>query len=169
MKTKGIYLVAAAALIISISAVNPTIAYFTDTTTAEARIPISIGDGKTEISEKVENMVKKITIKNTGDYDVFVRAKAIYPDSCTIELNATDGWSAGDDGYYYYSNPVTPDDSTATALNLHISRQISDDADIPNDFTVVIIQEATKALYDADGNPAPDWKAAVSNQINLSR
>ena len=160
MKTKWLYLVAAITLIISAVAVKPTMAYFTDTTKAEGSFQIKIGDGDPEIHEEVVEMTKKITIKNTGDYPIFVRAKAIYPDDCTITFEPTGGWSDGKDGYYYYKDPVGPKESTPadTPLTLKITRAETS----KGDFNVVIIQEATRVSYDEKGNV--DWSGAVQNQ-----
>lgn len=160
MKNKRIILVAAIALMICSVAVKPAMAYFTATTDVEGGFIVSIGDGIPEIKEKVEDMTKKITIKNVGDYSIFVRAKAIYPDDVNITFEATDGWSDGGDGYYYYRDPIAPGESTPeeTPLTLKITRE----EDATGNFNVIIVQEAVKVMYDKDGNV--DWKGAVSSQ-----
>ena len=160
MKTKWLFLAAAITLIISAVAVKPTMAYFTDTTKAEGGFQIKIGDGDPEIHEEVSGMTKKITIKNTGDYPIFVRAKAIYPDDCKVTFEPTGGWSDGGDGYYYYDNPVAPKESTPedTPLTLKISRAETS----TGDFNVIIVQEATRVSYDENGKV--DWDSAVKSQ-----
>lgn len=154
---KQFVLLAATLILISTVAVKPAIAYFTDTVTTEGKILLNLGDGKLDkMDDIVENMVKKISIKNTGDYEVFVRAKAIYPDSVSITLEDSGDWSPGNDGYYYYYDVVNPDDSTSQ-LKLKISN--SEYAD----FNVIIVQEATQVLYDENGNETADWDRAVSS------
>ncbi|QFJ53600.1 hypothetical protein [Pseudobutyrivibrio xylanivorans] len=156
MKRIGLSLVAAAAIVLSISAVRPAIAYFTDTVETSGKFDLKIGDGKPGIDEKVEGMTKSITIKNTGDYDIFVRAKAIAPETCTLTPQLAEGWSKGDGDFYYYSKPVSPGEATETELKIHIT------SNSDYDFNVVIVQEATKVLYDEAGNPSADWNAKIS-------
>ncbi len=164
MKTKLLFIIAAIALVISTVAVKPAMAFFTDTVTTSGGFKISVGDGTPEIDEKVEDLTKKITIKNTGDYPIFVRAKAIYPDNCTVTLTVTEGWSDGGDGYYYYANPIAPGESTPvdTPLTLAITRKVGD----TGTFNVIIVQEATKVAYDENGNVI--WDAVAISQSNYN-
>ena len=160
MKQKMLMIIAAAAITISCFAVQPTMAYFTASSSAEGMIELKLGDGKLDnIDEDVEAMVKKISISNTGDYDIFVRAKAIFPDSCTVTMETSEGWTAGQDGYYYYSDVVAPGDSTEK-LNLKIENEGA------GDFNVVIVQEACKVIYEEDGTAKADWTSAIKNTIN---
>ena len=163
MRRKWLILAAFAAVTLSIVAVTPSIAYFTDTVQTEGKIEVKLGDGKPEIDENVKNMTKYVTIKNTGDYDIFVRAKAIYPDTCTVTLENKAGWKSGNnDGYYYYDEPVAPGASTESELTLKIENSSE------LDFNVVIVQEATKVVYDEDGNPKPaDWTNPLTTQTEI--
>lgn len=159
MKVNRLILVAAAIALIGGLAVKPAIAYFTDTATVSKTIPISIGDVELpEMDDDVNHMIKTIAISNTGDYDIFVRAKALYPDTCIIEKQTSTNWSDLDGGYYYYSEILKPGEKTED-LNLKIDFDGS-----TSDFNVIIIQEATKVLYDEDGNAYADWDAAISNE-----
>ena len=163
MRRKWLILAAFAAVTLSIVAVTPSIAYFTDTVQTEGKIEVKLGDGKPEIDENVKNMTKYVTIKNTGDYDIFVRAKAIYPDTCTVTLENKAGWKSGNnDGYYYYDAPVAPGASTESELTLKIENSSE------LDFNVVIVQEATKVVYDENGNPKPaDWTNPLTTQTEI--
>lgn len=157
MKRKWLYLIAALAITLSITAVKPAMAYFTDTMTAEGIIPIKITDGKTKIKETVSEMTKHVVISNTGDYDVFVRVKVIAPDSCDIIETLNEGWSKGEGDYFYYSDPIAPGGETATELELKIVNHSE------QDFNVVVVQEAVKAIYNSDGSAKPsDWNATIS-------
>lgn len=161
MRRKWLILAAAAAVTLSIVAVTPSIAYFTDTVQTEGKIEVKLGDGKPEIDEKVKDMTKYVTIKNTGDYDIYVRAKAIYPDTCTVDFVATEGWQKGD-GYYYYNSPVAPGAATESELTLSIKNNSV------LDFNVVIVQEATRVVYDESGNPKPaDWTNPVTTETEI--
>lgn len=158
MKSKWCLVVAAAIMVIGISSIKPTMAYFTDSVATEGMIELKLGDSIPKIDEQVENMTKKVTITNTGDYDIFVRAKAIAPESCVITFTEQEGWSKGDDGYYYYANPLAPKEATASQLILGINNNLS------GNFNVIIVQEATKVLYDKDGKAYADWNAVVANE-----
>ena len=172
MKTKWLYLVAAVALVISISAVKPALAFFTATRTIEGYTKeLSIRDIPPELEEEVTGLTKKITITNTGDYEIFVRSTAISPDIWNINFKETAGW-VQEGEYYYYTKPLAPVESTATQLVLDIvpNEEITAEYEVPDSFNVVIVQEATKVYYDKEGNPVPDdWSNAISNHINVER
>ena len=85
-----------------------------------------------EVIETFKDNVKKdVKIQNTGDIDAYIRAavivtwedegKNVYPQmpvagtDYTIEFSK-DGWTLASDGYYYYSKPVAPDESTKTLI-----------------------------------------------------
>nr|MCR5415248.1 hypothetical protein [Pseudobutyrivibrio sp.] len=105
----------------------------------------------------VENMVKHVTLTNTGECDVYVRVLAVYPDDGSVgaELLSTTDWSQGEGGYYYYSKILAPGESTSELqLEITYSTEL--------DFNVIIIQEATKVIYDEDGNPTADWTSTVT-------
>ena len=159
---KRLILIAVALILISGIAVKPAIAYFTDTVSAEGMLEVNLGDGElTPLEDVVENMVKKVAITNTGDFDVFVRAGVIIPDGITVTMEASEGWSKGNDGYYYYT-PIVAVGETTGKLNLKI-----DNGEIL-DFNVIIVQEATKVEYDEAGNAVANWDSAVSTQINAN-
>ena len=171
MKTKWLYLVAAVALIISISAVKPALAYFTATTSANGYTKeLHIGDAPPDLDEEISGMTKKITIKNDGEYDIFVRATAVTPDNWKVEFQPTDGWVQEGD-YYYYTRPLIPEEATSTQLILDIvPKEVSETYEVPDSFNVVIVQEATKVVYDEEGKPIPDdWSNAITNYINVGR
>ena len=158
MMRKGLAIIAAGLLLIAATAVKPAIAYFTDTTTVEGKLLINLGDGELEeLEEDVDGFVKKITITNTGDEPVLVRAKAIYPSGVTLKMVDSTDWSEGTD-YYNYSLVLQPGEST-TQLNLKVA------FDDPKDFNVIIIQEAARVIYDEAGNPSGDWDNKVSTEI----
>ncbi len=162
MKRKWLILAALAVVTLSTIAVTPSIAYFTDTVQTKGTVEVKLGDGKPKIDEEVKNMTKYVTIKNTGDYDIFVRAKAIYPDTCTVTLVNKSGWKNGTGDYYYYDNPVAPGASTESELTL----KIENSSDL--DFNVVIIQEATQVVYDENGNPTPaDWTNPIFSETEI--
>lgn len=152
--------------------VGSAMAYFTTYAIAKGGVEIDLGFTRTVPEETVVNGKKEITLKNTGDYDCYVRLKALtgdkYKDSIRYsEPENLDNWAPGEDGYYYYRNAegdiiVAPKENT-TQIDISFSFPTVE----PDDFNVIIIQECTPVLYDADGNPYADWsvKADVSHSI----
>ena len=130
MRYKKYLIIAAALVMIGAAGIKPTMAYFTDTQTATGKITVNLGDSTIIPDEKVDGMTKIITVSNTGDYDVFVRVKAIYSSNYTVTLtdNAkANGWSDGGDGYYYYSDIVTKKDTdNASSKQLELEIEVKD-------------------------------------------
>jgi hypothetical protein len=151
--------------------VKPAMAYFTDYVEASGAVPITIADPEAEISEGFGDWTKQITITNNGTEPCFVRVKAIAAEKYKLKFqeDKSTGWSYGDDGYYYYSEPLavsgdTDKKDTTQELDIRIEGVSETDTE---EFNVVIIQEATKVLYDADGNAYPaDWKLASGTDQN---
>jgi hypothetical protein len=151
--------------------VKPAMAYFTDYVEASGAVPITIADPEAEISEGFGNWTKRITITNNGTEPCFVRVKAIAAEKYTLTFLAEDStdWTDGGDGYYYYSEPLAASgdaDNKDTTKELDIRIDGVSDTDT-EEFNVVIIQEATKVLYDANGNAYPaDWELASGTDQN---
>ena len=94
----------------------------------------------TEITEEFDGQEKKnVNAKNTGDIDAYIRIKLV-----TYRVNENGDRIGGTaeipkfapgadwvekDGFYYYTLPVAPDDSPATALIDSIKLAKYDDAD----------------------------------------
>ena len=150
---------AAAALILTAGLmVGETMAYFTTYATAEGGVEIDLGFTDTDIDENVVNGKKEIVLKNTGDYDCYVRLKALTGDAYqgSLKYQEADGagkWTPGADGYYYYSDIVEAGGSTS-----RIDVSFSFPEEEPKDFNVIIIQECTPVLYDEAGEPYADWE-----------
>ena len=162
MKRGRLLLVAAALTLIVSVAVKPAIAYFTDTVTVSKTVELSLGDGTVdEMDDDVEHMIKTISIKNTGEYDIYVRAKAIYPEKCTVTYQTSTNWTDLDGGYYYYENILKPGEKTD---DLHLKIEYTGETH----FNVIIIQEATKVIYDADGNPKADWSSKITEETETT-
>jgi len=157
MRNKKIFIITAAFLLIALSSIKPAMAYFTDTETARGTVVLNVGKSTIVPDEEIDQMVKIVTISNQGDYDVFVRAKALYGSNyrVTIKQESIDnGWSYNSgDGYFYYGGVLAPEES-APELKLDVSVINSD---IVTDFNVVIVQEGARAIYDADGGVSCDW------------
>ena len=60
-------------------AVNPSLAYFTDYTTAAGTAPVELKPSRTEIIEELKGLDKQIQIQNTGASEAYVRLRIFYP------------------------------------------------------------------------------------------
>ncbi len=84
-----------------------------------------------KVSCEVTGSKENVQIKNTGDIPVYVRATYIitWRDadgkvavsvpggySYTLTENLSNNWKKGTDGYFYYTSPVAPDNSTLDSL-----------------------------------------------------
>lgn len=165
MKKKNFKTLCFAAAALTLTAgitVESAMAYFTTYVTAKGGYTVELGFTRTEIEEKVEYGKKVITLTNTGDYDCYVRLKALtgdaYKDSLLYsEPGGAGKWTPGADGYYYFSDIVVPK-GTSTELEVKFAFPAEEE---PTDFNVIIIQECTPVLYDENGNPYADWSVTA--------
>lgn len=164
-------LVAAFALsLVAAVSIKPAFAYFTDTVTASKRVQVAVGADVPDTNDSVDGMVKTISISNTGDYDLYIRVKAIYSSNYLAAINSASSakWSLSDDGYYYYSDIVKAKTTADGADVIDSTEDLKLDISLANgatvtdkDFNVIIVQEATKVLYDEAGNPYADWNFVI--------
>ena len=118
---------ASAALILTVS-VGGTVAYLI-TQSGEVTNTFSPATLPPTVVEDIDGAVKKeVSIKNSGDVPAYIRADVIVTwrnnagevygtapvenQDYSISIPGTD-WVKGNDGYYYYTKPVTQGDSTA--------------------------------------------------------
>lgn len=163
MKFKKYLMIAAALALVSLASVKTTMAYFTDHKETTGGVTLSLGDSRITPKETVEGMVKHVTVENTGNYDVFIRVKAVYGSKYDVVLakGTAEGWSLKDDGYYYYKDVVKAHEE-APVLNLEVKVKV--DSQVPDSFNIVIVEEASLAIYDADGNASVDWAKKVMSR-----
>lgn len=164
MKYKKYLLVAAALVVIGATSIKPAMAYFTNSHQAVGTVTVHLGDLEITPNENAKEWTKEITVQNTGDYDVFVRVKAICGSQYSANLTSGEGWSYNEnDGYYYYSDLLAKG-ATSSVLKLTITPPEG----LENDtFNVVIVQEAAKAVYakDENGNKTDKLVAAWDEAI----
>ena len=158
-KTIGLTLTAMV-LVIGLT-VGSAMAYFTTYTIGAGSKVLSLGKTVTIPDEDVVNGKKEIVIQNTGDHDCYVRIKALtganYADSIVYsEPDGATEWTLGADGYYYYSDVVPA--KTGSTSQINVAFAFPGGKEFP-DFNVIIIQESTPVLYDANGTPYADWNA----------
>ena len=137
--------------------VSESMAYFTTYATAKGGYWITLGSSS-EIREKMVEWDKYIQVENVGETPCFVRVKAFAGASYELKYtDKTDGkWSLGEDGYWYYSDPVEPGTMTG---ELVISIKVPED--LASSFDVTVIQESTAVLYDDQGAPYADWDMEI--------
>lgn len=157
-KTKYLLTLLAAGTILT-AGIGQAMAYFTTYVEAEGNFTIRLGD-ETKIVEKFENWVKELKVSNEeGSEPVFIRAKAFYaPDTLTLEYSG-DGWSLGEDSYYYYNVPVNAGEATES-LKVAINN-IPTDVAKGDVFNVIVIYESTPVLYHEDGTAYADWNSEL--------
>ena len=128
------------------------------------------------VEEDFDGTTKKdVTIKNTSDIPVYIRASIIvtWKDSegnvygqkpassdYDMKMAANSGWVLGTDGYYYYTSPVAVGDTTGTLIN---KCTVKDGATPPGDdykLSVEIIAEAIQSQPEAAVREA--WGAGFS-------
>ena len=155
LNKKSLCLAAAAFTLAAGVSVGGTMAYFTTYITASGGAEIKLGTSTIVPDEEVVNMEKQIAVKNTGDFDCFVRVKVFagdkYQPGLKFTPDAEGTWSQGDDGYYYCSQ-IVPKGGVSNTFTVKI-----DDMDSEDDFNVIVVQECTAVLYDENGKPYADW------------
>ena len=154
MNKKSLCLAAAALTLTAGISAGTAMAYFTTYTEASGGVTLDMGFSKTVPNEEFSNWTKHVSVENTGDYDCFIRVKALsgakYQDG--LQYSDSDGkWTPGEDGYYYYSDPIAPGKSSSV-LDIKIDSKETEDS-----FNVVVVQESTKVLYNEDNKPYADW------------
>lgn len=156
---KKIYLAAAALVLISTIGIGSAMAYFTTYVVADGGVKVSMGSTTTVPEEDVVKGQKVIQIKNEGDYECWVRIK-VFAGSEHEFLYADESgkWTPGADDYYYYKD-IVPVDGLTDELKVTITELLEADKDpeVDEAFNVIVVQECTPVLYDAEGNAYADW------------
>lgn len=154
MSRKGYIAAAFAALMVFGFSIPPAMAYFSCYTEAEGAKVVHFTDDTTIEEPTVKDWVKHLKITNNGRGTVFVRATAYAGGGHQkdLEYKGT-GWVAGDQGYWYYVNPVAPGE-TAEELLVEIKNVPEDGEATPEDsFNVAVVYEAVPVRYEDDGTP----------------
>lgn len=165
---KKLFLTLAALLLVAGISMESVLAYFTTYATAKGTIQMNMGATDTEIEEEVVGGQKRITVKNTGSFDCFVRIKALSGESYPLEYSEPEGgsnWSEGSDGYYYYK-PVLPAGETTSQINVKITfpdNSEKDEDEQISQFNVIIVQEWTPVRYDENGEAYAEWDKAIES------
>lgn len=158
LKKSRVLLVTAAAVLALAAGAQTALAYFTTYATAKGGYTIHLGE-TTSIEENFANWTKKVQVANTGSQPCYVRVKAFCGSQYTLTFTG-EGWSAGEDGYWYY-NAVIPAGGSSAELDISIGNTPVGEAE---DFNVVVVQEAAAVRYNADGTPYADWSQTLTSE-----
>lgn len=184
---RGIFAAVAAIALVGALAVGGTIAWLTDST-AEVKNTFTPSQVTTTIEEKTDEGVKSdVSIKNTGDVPVYIRAKVVVSWVKTVDseqevsstvpvvgvdyeitfqvvgLSGFDSsqtgqqWVQGRDGFYYHTPSIAPDCSTGVLVTS--AKQLSE-ANVPEGYelSVEILSEAIQSQPDSAFNDS--WSAS---------
>lgn len=139
MSKKLVALVTALSLVLVV-VVGSTVAYLIDRTNPVVNT-FDLTNVDVDIVEDFDGQVKEdVQVKNTGDIPAYIRAVVVATwESDTeqgtvgetsvtaetpvegvdfeIDYNLTDGWVKGDDGFYYYTEPLEPGYCTSNLID----------------------------------------------------
>ena len=137
--------------------VAPTLAYFTDYTTAQGTVGVALGY-KTTFEEDVKDNTKTLHIFNdeTSNEACWVRAKAVAGSDLELTYTANDSnWKFDEEsGWYVYDKILQPGEE-ATGLTVTIKFPEGYEGDQKN---VIVLYESAKVTYDSEGNPVKPTK-----------
>ncbi len=120
------------------------VAYFSDYELGIGDVTLNLA-GQTEISEEVYEGNKTISIKNTGDATVVVRAAVYGGDLMTV--TASGDWTQNGD-YYYYTKVLAPGESTST-IKAEMKDLTKEQVEAMGEtFDVAVVHESALAVYD---------------------
>ena len=158
MNKKKLVLIAASLLVLGSVAVKPTTAYFTDSHTGRGTVEVTMGEYEITSDEKVEGMIKKITVKNTGDFPVYARVKLFAGSTHGQNFITADSesWEAKEDGFYYYQKIINPgEESTKLCVEIDALEAVDET------FNVIVVEEATRVQEDGSAN----WEEKVKEVL----
>lgn len=169
MKKKIVFLLALSVILVTMITMHSTLAYFTTYATAAGGYSIelssktSVSGNETSIHEEFSAWTKHVTIENNPDSQpVYVRIRAFAGSAYELlYMDASGHWTAGNDGYYYYSE-ILPGGETTEEFLIRINNVPADVQD-GFSFNVVVIYETTPVQYDHDGNPYADWNVKLDS------
>lgn len=150
-------------------AVGTTVAFLVDSTE-----PIKITFEYAKVSCEVTGSKENVQIKNTGNTAAYIRATYVVtwrdgnrnvavsvPDSYSYTLTENLGnyWNKGADGYFYYSLPVSPGNSTQDMLTCKVTYPDNPEYTLSVEILAeAILSEPAEAVQQAWGATIVDGK-----------
>ena len=156
---KGIPTLAGVAVaLVLATGIKPAWSYFTASTAASGGMTISV-EPTTTVEEKYDNKTKHVTIANTGEVSVWVRARFYASDQLAVSVSG-DGWTQNGD-WWVYDSQLEPD-TTTSALDGSITFPKPEDSEDGENYGVVAYYQSTPVQYDENGEALePDWTLAL--------
>lgn len=164
---KSIILASAALVLTGVVSVGSAMAYFTTYTTASGGVTMNMGFTQTIPEEDVDEEGKHVKITNTGEYDCFVRVKVFA--EIDVDYKPGEGWKQNGD-YWEYTKVLKGREAeeekgeSTSELLVTYTYPKPDEGEEPEPFDIVVIQECTPVLYDADGNAYADWTRVITEE-----
>ena len=160
-----------ALLLVLLISIPSAFAYFTALDNVKGSATLKLGETTTIEEPEVKDWIKHLVIKAEENSDpVFVRAIAYGPDKYPLSYSG-DGWSLtatgnGESGYYYYQDPISG--KAAYGLSAETAELLVKINNVPEeaeDFHVVVVYEATPAIYDSENKVwTCDWSVTISGE-----
>ena len=157
---KPVLLAAAALALTATLSVGSAMAYFTAHSEASGAVQLNIGFTETEVEETVDGDGKHVVINNIGDYDCFVRVKVF--SVIDVDYKPTGSWRDGGDGYWFYDS-VLPAGGSTEELLVTFEYPKNTEEDKKEEFNIIVVQECTPVVYDAEGNGIADWNRVITS------
>ena len=163
-RKRNIIIIGLMLLLLATVPVQRTLAYFTDIASYSGGGSLSL-QWDTEIKEEIKDNNKHIQIKNTGDTDVIVRVSVFgNADYLTVKnLEESGKWIKKDDGWWYYSGILAPEETTDVLL-----AELKASADLPSyEFEIIVVHESERVVYDGGALVKPEgwtYVPEVSNE-----
>ena len=132
---------AIAIILVVVMTIGGTVAFLMDSTESVINKFTPASSGIT-IEEKVkENCKTEVAVKNTGDTGAYIRVSLVanyYDENGNITGGAavpnftlnSEKWFLGDDGYYYYKQPIAANDVTDNLLASESKMQLEDNMQV---------------------------------------
>ena len=161
-----------AVLLLLGAAVGTTVAFLIDKTEPVTNT-FTYAKVSCEVTEEFKNNTKEhVQVKNTGTTDAYIRATYVvnWVDaqgniaasdpagySYTLTENPNSRWTKGEDGFFYYTSPVAPGDSTEGSL---LTCTVTSPENPEYTLSVEILAEAIQSTPDKAVQEA--WGVSIS-------
>lgn len=132
---------AIAIILVVVMTIGGTVAFLMDSTESVINKFTPASSGITIEEEVKENCKTEIAVKNTGDTGAYIRVSLVanyYDENGNITGGAavpdftlnSEKWFLGNDGYYYYKQPVAANDVTDNLLASESKMQLEDNMQV---------------------------------------
>ncbi|MDO5132967.1 MAG: hypothetical protein Q4D81_08290 [Eubacteriales bacterium] len=145
-------------------------AYFTTYATAKGGVTLHMGHEE-KVEESFSNNRKTINIESTADSQpVYIRARGFYKDPEGLSYSESQNWTAGEDGWIYYTKILQPGTSLADSGDqLVVKITFPADAKEGDTVNVIIVYETTEVQYNEAGEPLASTDADWTRKVDTNR